>query len=134
MEEEKTFAQLLDQLILALFDLRNQPKKAETPNYLKEISEVCLQLNTHTREMKKSSDESLAYDAKLICNWLSLPFSFKGRQASLLDAAKEYQEKQSSLLQEVLKQILTDSEQTDLILGDISEISAEVRKIMNSKN
>lgn len=134
MEEEKTFAQLLDRLILMLFDLRKRPEKAEDTNVLKELSEVCLHLNTHTKETEKSSDESLAYDAQLIYNWLSLPFSFNGTQASILDAAKEYQEKQSPLLSNVLKQILTDSEQTDLILGDITEISLEVRKIINGNS
>ncbi|GAB5412229.1 MAG: hypothetical protein ChlgKO_13430 [Chlamydiales bacterium] len=133
MERERTFAQLLDRLILTLFSLRKEPKKAEDLNVLKELSEICLELGNQTKETEKSPDESLTYDAHLIWNWLSLPFAINDRQASILDAAKEYQAQQSSLLSEVLKQILTNSEQTDLILGDISEISLEVRKIINNE-
>lgn len=132
MEEKKTFVQLLDQLILTLFDLRKNPKKAEDSQLLLDVSSICIQLSSHSKETEKSVDESLTYDAHLIWNWLTFPFAINGTQASLLQAATEYQEKQSALLSEVLKQILKDSEQTDLILGDISEITAEVHKIIQN--
>ncbi|MDX8431145.1 MAG: hypothetical protein SNF33_05000 [Candidatus Algichlamydia australiensis] len=132
MEQEKHFSQSLDKLILLLFDLRKNPKKANDPNILKETSEICIELEKISKETEKTSDESLSYDAHLIWNWLALPFALNDHEASLFQAAREYQEKESSLLSQVLKQILANSEQTDLILGDITEISSEIHKIIGN--
>jgi len=130
MDEAKQFSSQLDRLIIALFALRQTPEKLEDPAYLEKFTGACLKLEDITQTMGKSSDESLACDAKLIWNWLSLPFALNGKDVSVLSAAKAYRAGEKELLATTLKEILKNQERVDLILGDIAEISSEVHKLI----